>query len=339
MATEYVMTGQSGQHKVTLGELSARLGQIIVHNTDKSNENSLVPLLFNEIKTNTRSTSFASLVNVDPFDPIGENGEVDHGSIIDGYDKTLETIDWGEDFEITQQLVDDDVTGQMIKLKRLGVENAYTSTRERFAAALYGYGLKGGDGINVNAFRFGKRGQKLIKTTTGDGENVFSAAHPLAVDPNKKQKNLFQLPFSAGNVGIVETAMQNFLADNGDELDISPDTILIPNVSVIKDAAFAQLGVNSPQAGRWNIRGVKQFNKIWNVDESTPLANIPWLMVSSNAIKLYSCAIWSVRQPLDIKYDEYAWRTVFQPRAVCGGVCIVAGNGWQHRSGVNTRRL
>ena len=56
------------------------------------------------------------------------------------------------------------------------------------------------------------------------------------------QCNLFKDAFSVDALGQMETAMQIFCGDTEEILDVSPDTILIPDLASLKKDVFAAIG-------------------------------------------------------------------------------------------------
>ena len=75
------------------------------------------------------------------------------------------------------------------------------------------------------------------------------------------QSNQFSDAFSVDALTAVETEMQGFMGDNGEILDVAPDTILIPNDYQLKRDVFAAVGAAKDpdtsnngfnyQFGRW----------------------------------------------------------------------------------------
>ena len=99
----------------------------------------------------------------------------------------------------------------------------YYRTRELFGAALLGAGITGSKTATF-------RGKKF-DTTTADGKALFATDHASKVR-GAAQSNVFKDAFSVDALSAVEGAMQDFRGDNGEVLDVAPDTIVIPNIRI-----------------------------------------------------------------------------------------------------------
>ena len=98
--------------------------------------------------------------------------------------------------------------------------------------------------------------------------------------------------------------MQNFCGDNGEVLDISPDTIIIPNIYSLKQAVFAVIGADrDPDSayngfnyhfGRWNVAVWPYLNKY--VSSGTA----PWMLCDSRYNKTAGGFVFQNRTNLDV---------------------------------------
>lgn len=139
---------------------------------------------------------------------------------------------------------------------------SYHRTRELFGAALYGGAIKAATTAQFKG--------KTFDITTADGQPLFSAAHPAKVS-GPAQCNLFKDAFSVDALGQMETAMQIFCGDTEEILDVSPDTILIPDLASLKKDVFAAIGADKDPAtsnnafnyqfGRWTVICWPYLNK------------------------------------------------------------------------------
>jgi hypothetical protein len=160
---------------------------------------------------------------------------------------------------------------------------------------------------------------------------VFSKVHRSATKSSYTQSNLFADAFFVDALSAGETKMQLFADDDGNLLDISPDTIVIPNLYQLKKAVFAAVGADKDPAtsnngfnyqyGRWNIVVWSYLNQY--ITESTA----PWILFDSKANGIYGGANWldreklTVRSTLDENTDANVWR---------GRARFVAGfNDWR----------
>ena len=112
--------------------------------------------------------------------------------------------------------------------------------------------------------------------------------------------------------------MQDFRGDNGEILDVAPDTIVIANDYELKEAVFSSLGADKDPAtsnnafnyqyGRWNII-------IWPyLKEFLGSVTSPWILLDSRYSKEYGGAVWldrtnlEVRSTLDEDTNANVWR-------------------------------
>ena len=186
---------------------------------------------------------------------------------------------------------------------------SYNRTRERFGAALFGGAIGAADSIQYKG--------KQFDITSADGVSLFNTAHPPKVSGDD-QSNLFKDAFSAAALGQMETAMQLFKGDNGETLDVAPDTILIPNIASLKNAVFAAIGADKEpttsnnafnyQYGRWTVIIWSYLNEFIDADTQ------PWILLDSKYNQTYGGAVWndriplSVRSTIDENTDANVWR-------------------------------
>ena len=139
-----------------------------------------------------------------------------------------------------------------------------------------------------------------------DGKALFATDHPSAIKANKAtQSNKFADEFSVEALGAMETAMQDFRGDNGEILDVAPDTILIPNDYALKKAVFEAIGADKDpetsnngfnyQYGRWNVIIWPYLNQYITAGTS------PWVLLDSRYNNEYAGAVWLDRKTLEVK--------------------------------------
>ena len=185
----------------------------------------------------------------------------------------------------------------------------YHRTREKFGAALYGGAIKGQSDVSFKG--------KTFDITTADAQPLFSTAHPAKVSGGD-QCNLFKDAFSADALGKMETAMQVFRGDNDEILDVSPDTILIPDIASLKNDVFAAIGSDKDPAtsnnafnyqfGRWTVICWPYLNQFITAGTA------PWVLLDSKYNQEYGGAVWNDRIPLAVRStidentDANVWR-------------------------------
>ena len=130
--------------------------------------------------------------------------------------------------------------------------------------------------------------------------------------------NLFSDAFSVDALGRMETRMHLFKGDNGEILDVAPDTILIPEDADLKKAVFAAIGADKDpvtannafnyQYGRWTVIVWSYLNQFLSSGKA------PWVLMDSKYNQTYGGAVWndriqlSVRSTVDENTDANVWR-------------------------------
>ena len=251
-----------------------------------------------DMETSTHfGEKFTSMTAMDGFLPVGENGAYPVDGMQEGYSKFLENVTWKNSFSLSREIIDDANLMELRKKPQAFI-TAYYRTRERFAAFLIGEAIKGTSGP-----KFG--GQKF-DITGADGQILFATSHPSKVKGGS-QSNKFSNDFSAAILGAMETRMQNTKGDNGEVLDVSPDTIIIPNLYALKNDVFAAIGADkSPDTannaynyvyGRWNVI-------VWPyLNEFITSGTAPWILMDSRYNKDYGSAVWLDRVKLEVKSE------------------------------------
>lgn len=239
---------------------------------------------------------FSTMTAMDGFVPVGENGAYPVDGMQAGYEKVLENITWKNSFAISREMIDD---SQVMDLKQKpnAFITSYYRTREQYAAFLIAKAM-GGTSATFKGFK--------CDLTGADGKSVFATDHPAKVK-GAAQCNKFSNQFSAEILGRVETAMQNFKGDNGEILDVAPDTIIIPNDYATKAAVFAAIGADkSPDTannaynyifGRWNVIVWPYLNQYIGV------SGAPWILMDSRYNETYGGNVWLDRVKLEVKSE------------------------------------
>ena len=284
----------SGLADSIFGKSQAPIRRFIEQRAEAREAMSMVPELFDVSTSKRWAEKFTSLTAMDGFKPVGENGAYPVDGMQEGFSKTLEHEVWKDSFTISREMVDD---ARLVDLKHRpdNFIQAYYRTRERFGAALYAAAMK-----KQNSFSFEG---KSFDAKCADGKPLFDKTHPSRVKGGS-QSNLFADSFSNAALGALETAMQNFRGDNGEILDVAPDTILIPNDGALKSAVFAAIGADkSPDTsnngfnynyGRWTVI-------VWpQLLEFLGAGSAPWVLLDSRYNKSYGGAVWLDRKPLEV---------------------------------------
>lgn len=291
------------------GKSQAPIRMFLEKRGEAFEQESQIKNIFKIAKSNKYAEKLTSMTALEGFKPVGENGAYPFDEMQEGYDKIIEHETWKDAFAISQEMVED-ATLLQFQQKPLQFVQGYYRTRENFGAALLGGGI--GNTVTFAGKKF--------STKCADGNPLFYKSHPSKVKGGT-QSNCITNAFSATNLGLAETAMQNFKGDNGEILDIAPDTIIIPNVASLKADVFGALGADKNpvtagsnamnyQYGRWNIIIWPYLNALVpSADASTA-----WILMDSRYNDAYGSAIWfdrvplTVRSEIDPNTDANVWR-------------------------------
>ena len=303
------ITEVSGVADSIYGNIQAPLRRFLIKRGEAYEQASMLPHLFAIADSDKFGEMSSGLTAMDDFEPVGENGTYPVTDFREGFQKLIVHDTWKNSFSISREMVDD-ATVMNLKKRPENFIASYYRTRERFGAALYGTAMKGSTSMTFRGKNFDVAG--------ADGLPLFDTEHPSALDPALTQSNQFSDEFSADALAAMETAMQNFEGDKGEILDVTPDTILIPNIYTLKKAVFAAIGADKDPAtsnnafnyvfGRWNVIVWPYLNKYITAGTE------PWALIDSRYIETYAAAPWYNRVDLDIKSsidegnDANKWR-------------------------------
>ena len=247
------------------------------------------------------SSNFAEKITgmtaMDGFKPTEEGANLVEDNMKEGYSKVIEHVEWTDKFSISRKIIDDAKTMDLRKRPEAFLAGYYR-TREQYAAALYAAAVGG-----TATFR-----GLTLDTKGADGQNVFATAHPSKVYGDELvQTNKFSDAFSAEALAAVETAMQNFRGDNGEVLNVIPNTIMIPNDYKLKMAVFAALGADKDPAtsnngfnytyGRYNVIVNPYLNQFLTAGAT------PWFLLDMNYAETNGGGVWFDRVPLEVSNE------------------------------------
>lgn len=294
----YTFSFASGLNDSVFGKSLAPIKNIIEKRGEAWEQKSLIKDIFNVYNSKSWGEKFTYMTGMNGFMPTGENASSPHDEMQEGYDKIIVPYVWRDRFSITHVAISD---SKNIDLKKrpAGFTAGYHRTREMFAAALLGAAVKKSITASFRGTDF--------SVSTADGKALFDTSHPSKLG-KKGQTNLFADEFNIKTLGAAETAMQNFKGDNGEILDISPDTIIIPNDYELKNQVFEAIGSDKDPStsnngfnyhyGRWNIIVHPYLNQFITAGVK------PWILFDSKANEEYDGAVWIEREPLNIKVFE-----------------------------------
>lgn len=289
------------------GKSLAPIQMLIEKRGEAFEQESAIGKLFQMGKDTSWGGKIVTMTAMDGFQPVGEMGPHPTDSIQEGFSKTYEHEVWKDRFSISQVALED---GRLMDFKSKPIQfiTGYNRTRERFGVGLFGTAIAGNASLAFKGRNYDAK--------TADGQNLFSKTHPGFIT-KANQSNLFADEFSNDALMAAETAMQNFADDNGNILDVAPDTIVIPNDYALKKAVFSAIGADKDPAtanngfnynfGRWNIMILAELTKY--------VANgvKPWMLISSEFNEDYCGAFWrdrvglEVRSRIDYDSDARVW--------------------------------
>ncbi len=300
----------SGVNDSIFGKSQEPIRAIITEQVESFQAVSLIDKLFYMDRSKNFSEKYTIETSLGDFEPVGENGAYPKTSMQEGYSKIIEPETWKSSFEVTQEMIEDAKIGK-IKSRARQFTTSYNRTREKYAASL----LAAGSGSTM------KIGAKTYNITCADGKPMFSAEHPSKTRGAKlTQSNLFKGAFSQKVMDKVQESMQKFTDDDGNILNVMPDTIIIPNRGDLKRAVYAAVGSeldpNSAhhawnfQVGMWNVL-------VWNYLPDTMGDAAYFMMADSKFLQDYMCMPFVDRVPLTVSsyIDENTDANVFKGRS------------------------
>ncbi len=288
----------SGLNNSIFGKSQEPIKAVIQKNVEAFEQMSMIDKIYYMDTTKNFAEKYTSETSLGDFEDVGENGAYPKTGMQEGFSKVIEPTTWKSSFEVTQEMVEDAKFGKI--KSRAGIfATSYNRTREKFAAQLL-YGGTSATGTTVI-------NGKTYNTASADGVALFNKSHPSKTKGNKLlQSNLFQGTFGTSIFDQVQEQMQSFTEDDGNLLNIAPDTIIIPNVGSMKRAIFAMAGSdfdpNSAnnainfQVGLWNVI-------VWNYLPKA-IGNKPYFIMMDSQFKdNYECLPWLDRVPLTVRSD------------------------------------
>lgn len=297
----------SGLTDSVFGKSQAPIQRFLTKRAEAFEQESIAKQIFDMSASRNYAEKLTGLTAMDDFHAVGENGAYPVAGMEEGYSKTLEHTTWKSSFSLSREIMDD---GKVIDLRKKPEQfiTSYHRTRERFAAALLGTALTLGSSVTF--------GGKKFSTAGADGKCVFATNHPAKV-AKSTHSNVFSNEFSADMLAQVEEKMQNTVGDNGEILDLAPDTIIIPNDYTLKKAVFSAIGADKDPAtanngfnylfGRWNVI-------VWPYLNQFVGSAKPWILFDSKYNKEVGTNVWfdrvtlEVRSSIDENTDANVWR-------------------------------
>lgn len=290
-------TEGSGLQDSIFGKSQAPIRMFLEKRGESFEQKSMIQELFTVGTSKHWGEKFTTMTAMEGFQPVGENGEYPVDGMQEGFDKFLEHMTWKNSFSLSREIVED---SKLMDLKKqpAAFVAGYYRTRERFGAALFGAAITKAASMKFYG--------KTFDAKCADGKGLFDTAHPSKMG-KATQCNQFSDAFSVDALSAVETEMQGFMGDNGEILDVAPDTILIPNDYQLKRDVFAAVGADKDpdtsnngfnyQFGRWKIIVWPYLNQF--ITKGTK----PWVLGDSRYNEEYGSAVWLDRVQLEVRSE------------------------------------
>lgn len=226
-----ILNEASGFADSIFGKSSAPIAMVLEQSLEAFEQQSALGKIFSMRKSKHHSEKMAAISAMGGFSPVGENGAHPVTDMAEVFDKIIEHMVWKNRFSISREMIDD-AQLDIMRLRASKFAQAYNRTREEFGAAMIG----GATGSSITY------SGKKFSTLAADGKPLFSTAHPSYFKSTSTQSNMFSDKFSNKVLGQMETMMQNFKGDKDEILNVSPDTIIIPNDATLKYDVFEAIG-------------------------------------------------------------------------------------------------
>ena len=319
----------SGLNDSIYGKSEAPIKAFLEQNVKSYEEMSTIKNIFKMVDSDNYGEKYSGMTGLaHGFQPVGEGAAYPQDERQEGYSKFLENITWKDSFQVTQEMIEDAKILDLNKTGARGFVDQYYLTREKYGSQL----LIGAIAGTTTNFR-----GKTMDCTSADEQALFSTAHPSKTGNTGTQSNKFAGAFSDDVLGKIEVKMQNFTDDNGEVLNIAPDTIIIPNDHTLKKAVFAAIGADKEPTtanngfnylvGRWTVIVSPYLNGALD----TPSAgDKPFFILDKKYNDNYNGLLFLERIKLTVKswIDNNTDNNVWSGRArfVCGA------NDWRQIS-------
>ena len=261
--------------------------------TEKNKDDELVKALYN-VKTSKKfGEKQGSMTEFGNFVEVAEGDNAVQDDVQMGFSKLIEHTQFIKGFTCTREAKDDGEI-DMMKIAAANFVRAYKRSRAQFAS----------DCLVAEGATFTYGGKSYDKTT-GDGKGLFATDHPGKKTGVATQSNVFTNAFGENATMLYTLANKgrNFKNQSGNVMGYTFDTIVIPgNAPALEDqikriihshqiVGSANNDINT-QEGLWKL----VVDHRW---ENTQ-AKVPYILLSSEALKELNAAVFFDRVPLDV---------------------------------------
>ncbi len=289
-----IISEASALNNALFGEVQYPIASFLESRIEAIDSQSIANKITREVKSTHAREGYAGMTTGGNFRATPENGEYPVTDIEVAYTKDIKNITWKNSFAVSREMLDDSNFKEVFK-RATGLVRSYARTKERFFFEMLGTALQGKTSFKVDGVE--------IPTTSYDNLPMFSVNHK-GKKSGKKISNAFSDAFSEEVLSELSTRMQNFTDENGNVLDIQPDTILIPNDAALKRQIFAVIGSDKVTGsgnndynylfGNWNVWVTPYLNEF--IADGTS----PYILLDSRMIQEEDVFIRQEREPLNV---------------------------------------
>ncbi len=222
----------SGRLSALYGDFQAPIASCIEDRVEAWKIKEIGTKIFKERKSSSFAEGYVGLTAMEDWQPVDENGAHPTADFREGYSKILTNVTWKSMFAVSREMKDDNKIGDMLS-RATKMTDSFFRTRERHFARILGEASQGHTSF--------AQGGKTFDATSADGLCVFATNHAPKVSGGN-QSNVYEDALDADSLAGLMTAMQNLKGDSGETLGLSPDTLIIPNIALLKKAAFSIVG-------------------------------------------------------------------------------------------------
>lgn len=295
---DIIFSEGSGVADSAFGLAQAPIKSVILQQAQLWESKMLYPKIFKQETSTHALEQYSSFTDLGDYEAVGENGAYPSTGFQEGYKKIIENVTWKSQFAISQEAMED-ATLPGVKQGASKLGRTYERTREILAADWLAAAVSA-DSIARGKFSFSTKG--------ADGQRLFSTAHPNFFSPSDSsldQSNLFADEFSADALKYAAAAMNGFMDEDRQYVDVEPKTIIIPNNPALLKAVMAAVGTpDDPETannafnyscGIWNVLVWQQLNATLGNDSTV------WFLLDGDYNQLVGSAILQNRTKQTIK--------------------------------------
>lgn len=320
-----IFSKAAGLNDSAFGKSQEPIKMMLTEQGEAFEQADIVKMIFKMDETNNFAEKYTYETALGDFEAVGEQGAYPESSFQEGYASVVEPDEWKLQFSVTQTMIEDSKMGK-VRQKAFGFTRSYYRGRQKFGLGI----LNNGESATMT---FGNN-NKVFDIKCNDGNPLFYGSHPSKTGGYGVQSNYISNPFSYDALCMAEDYMHHLRDDDGNILDISPDTIIIPDNARIKKAVFDAIGAGEGMPGTANNSFNFQYGR-WNVIFSPYLTNASgitagtdtWYLMDSNWSEMYEGLIFLDRIPLSVRsyVDEKTDANIWKGRARWGA----KPNRWQ----------